>query len=387
MIETSIAQEAQAKPVQLPGIDVLRGVSALGVVWFHSRVDLWVGFKAIQADPTAYSAFDRALSYLSLPASQMGGIVMLFFVLSGFCIHLPIASKNTSPNWTAYAVRRFLRIYPAYLATLLVCLLAAVVFFRDGGDLVGQLSVYAASAVMVQNWVMGGSQIALNPSLWTIPVEVEAYIVYPLLLWFWRKHGLSGVLALTLLCTAIGAVMFAGGHGQASASFFKYAVIWNSGAWLAEAYVRGLLPKWTSCHWFVMAGTASATMAAGLAGVDIFYLHYGWALVSFLLLLWVLGPGSRLLTLSRWWVTPLMFTGTVSYSLYLLHFPLFKMAGCAWVQVYGSKPESFLVPSIATFLVIPVAWLFYKVVELPTHQLARSLGASIQRVSVIPSSQ
>jgi peptidoglycan/LPS O-acetylase OafA/YrhL len=386
MIGTSIAREPQAKHIQLPGIDVLRGVSALGVVWFHSRVDLWVGFKEIQANPTAYSYFDRALSYLSLPASQMGGIVMLFFVLSGFCIHLPIASRNSSPNWAAYAVRRFFRIYPAYLATLLFCFLAAVVFFRDGGDLVGQLSVYAASAVMIQNWVMGGSQIALNPSLWTIPVELEAYIFYPLLLWFWRQHGLSGALALTLFCTAIGAIMFTGGHGQASATFFKYAVIWNSGAWLAEAYVRGFLPKWSSWHWLVMAGTAAATMTAGLAGVDIFYLHYGWALVSLLLLLWVLGPGSRFFTLGRWWVPPLMFTGTVSYSLYLLHFPLFKLAGHAWVEVYGSKPESFLIPSIATFLVIPFAWFFYRVVELPTHQLARNLGGAIQRVSPIPSS-
>lgn len=82
-----------------------------------------------------------------------------------------------------------------------------------------------------------------------------------------------------------------------------------------------------------------------------------------------------------------MFTGTVSYSLYLLHFPLFKMAGYAWVQVYGSKPESFLVPSIATFLVIPVVWFFYSAVELPTHQFARNLGGAIQRTSSIDSSQ
>jgi peptidoglycan/LPS O-acetylase OafA/YrhL len=181
--------------------------------------------------------------------------------------------------------------------------------------------------------------------------------------------------------------MFASGHGQASASFFKYAVIWNSGAWLAEAYVRGLLPKWTRWHWFVMACTVVATMAAGLAGVDIFYLHYGWALASFLLLLWVLGPGSRLLTLSRWWVTPLMFTGTVSYSLYLLHFPLFKIAGHTWIAVFESKPESFLIPSIATFLVIPFAWVFYRFVELPTHRFARNLGSLIQQVSAVPSSQ
>lgn len=34
------------------------------------------------------------------------------------------------------------------------------------------------------------------------------------------------------------------------------------------------------CPWFDMTGTAAATMAAGLAGVAIFYLRYGWAIVS-----------------------------------------------------------------------------------------------------------
>lgn len=44
--------------MKLPAIDVLRGVAALGVAWFHSRVDLWVGFKAIHANPAAYSRLD-----------------------------------------------------------------------------------------------------------------------------------------------------------------------------------------------------------------------------------------------------------------------------------------------------------------------------------------
>ena len=83
-----------AKPSNLVVVDVMRGISALGVAWFHSRSDLWIGFKSIDADRAAYSVFDRVLSYFSLPVSQMGGMVMLFFVLSGFCIHLPTARKS-----------------------------------------------------------------------------------------------------------------------------------------------------------------------------------------------------------------------------------------------------------------------------------------------------
>ena len=84
-----------AKPSNLIVIDVMRGISALGVAWFHSRSDLWIGFKSINADRAAYSVFDRVLNFFSLPVSQMGGMVMLFFVLSGFCIHLPTARKKS----------------------------------------------------------------------------------------------------------------------------------------------------------------------------------------------------------------------------------------------------------------------------------------------------
>ena len=365
--------------MKLPAIDVLRGVAALGVAWFHSRVDLWVGFKAIHANPAAYSRLDWLFSFLSLPASQLGGMVMLFFVLSGFCIHLPVASKNLSPNWSAYAVRRILRIYPAYFFALALCFVGTLIFLKGFNSASGDVTMYASTAAMLQNWMYGGNQIGFNPSLWSIPIEVEFYLVYPLLLLLWRRQGFNSALLFTLLCTLIGGAMFYLGYGLSMVTFFKYALIWNSGAWLAEAYAKGKLPTWTYWHYIVMVATVVVTILAGLAGVNHFYLHYGWALFSFLLLLWVLGAGAHFFVESRWWMPPLVFAGTVSYSLYLLHFPLFKLAGSAWFQIYGSKPESFLLPTLATVLVLPCAWIFYRLIELPTHELGRQWGAAIQK--------
>jgi peptidoglycan/LPS O-acetylase OafA/YrhL len=365
--------------MKLPAIDVLRGVAALGVAWFHSRVDLWVGFKAIHANPAAYSRLDWLFSFLSLPASQLGGMVMLFFVLSGFCIHLPVASKNLSPNWSAYAVRRILRIYPAYFFALALCFVGTLIFLKGFNSASGDVTMYASTAAMLQNWMYGGNQIGFNPSLWSIPIEVEFYLVYPLLLLLWRRQGFNSALLFTLLCTLIGGAMFYLGYGLSMVTFFKYALIWNSGAWLAEAYANGKLPTWTYWHYIVMVATVVVTILAGLAGVNHFYLHYGWALFSFLLLLWVLGAGAHFFVESRWWMPPLVFAGTVSYSLYLLHFPLFKLAGSAWFQIYGSKPESFLLPTLATVLVLPFAWIFYRLIELPTHELGRQWGAAIQK--------
>ncbi len=67
----------------------------------------------------------------------------------------------------------------------------------------------------------------------------------------------------------------------------------------------------------------------------------------------------------------------VSYSIYLLHFPLFRLLGFIWTGVFGGKPESFLVPTLGVVLVVPIAWLFYRSVEVPALKIGRRLAARV----------
>lgn len=364
--------------MKLPAIDVLRGLAALGVAWFHSRVDLWVGYREINEHPDVFSAVDRGLSWLSLPVSQMGSLVMLFFVLSGFCIHLPLAGKETPVQLLPYGVRRGLRIYPAYLATLVLCLALAVAlaWYESGSR--PDLTRYLCSTVLLQNWVFQGGQVAINPSLWSIPIEVELYLVYPVLLWSYLRFGFYGSLALTLGCTSVGWLLFFQGSPLAQFTFFKFAIIWNSGAWLAERYAEKRLPRWRISHTFVLITVLCGTPMIGLAGMDVFYVHYGWGLASFLGLWWLITDGEKYLPNQSRLVRLLSQLGTVSYSLYLIHFPLFRVAGGIWFELFGSKPASFLVPTVATLIVIPFACIFYIVVEKPSHALARRLAHQIR---------
>jgi peptidoglycan/LPS O-acetylase OafA/YrhL len=68
---------------KLAALDILRGAAALAIAWYHSRSDLWIGFKAIHQNPSAYSAFNRIISFVSLPVSQAGSMVIVFFILRG----------------------------------------------------------------------------------------------------------------------------------------------------------------------------------------------------------------------------------------------------------------------------------------------------------------
>jgi hypothetical protein len=73
-----------------------------------------------------------------------------------------------------------------------------------------------------------------------------------------------------------------------------------------------------------------------------------------------------------------LFVGMVLYSLNLFHFPLCKLAGAAWFLFFAAKPDSFLIPPLAFFLMMPLTWVFYLLIELPAHRFALKLGTPIQ---------
>lgn len=361
---------------KLLSIDALRGIAALGVAWFHSRVDLWVGFKEIHANQSQYSLSDTYISYLSLPISLLGGMVMVFFMLRGFCIHLPNATKGAEPDWRSYTIRRALRIYPPYLLTLLVCLAISTAITANKPDSYG----YGTSFLMMQNWLNKGAQIDINPSLWSIPIEVEFYIVYPLLFIVYRKLGGKGAGILTLIFTLIGLGLWAFKSSIAMTTFFIYSGIWNTGAWLAEKYASGKAPQWKNSYAAIMLAILFAISYATIKNLDNIFIDLGWALISYFLIIWAIGPGSNM-NGKRAWVRAVVFTGTISYSLYLLHFPIFRLAGEAWVHHFGTKPASFAIPTLATILTIPMSYLMYKLIEEPSHRLARKFSRNTRLTS------
>jgi peptidoglycan/LPS O-acetylase OafA/YrhL len=114
-------------------VDTFRGLAAMWVIIYHSRVDLWVGFHEIHNAPGVYSGFDRLLAWLSFPAACGGSAVMLFFLISGFCIHLPYAANSRPFDPAQYGIRRAFRILPPYLfAVILTCLLEWFVYSMGG---------------------------------------------------------------------------------------------------------------------------------------------------------------------------------------------------------------------------------------------------------------
>lgn len=357
-------------------IDILRGVAALQVVFFHMRVDLWVGFNEIHQNPQNYAWPERLLAWGGIPWA-FGSGVMLFFVISGFCVHLPEARKDWPLEFKRYAIRRFFRIYPPYLAAVLLTILADLALARISG-IDPAREMWAKAAAMLQNYSFSGyawaGQWRTNPSLWSLPVEVELYLVYPIFFWLLRKIG--GFVALlfvgigSMLACALLQLKFPWLVGN----FLMYWLIWCSGAWLAELYSSGRLPSWSGKWWIALAGSALLGVASTVKKWSPAVEAYAWAAFSWILFWWGLQNPRAVQRPENSVLRALAFVGTISYSLYLLHFPFFRISGAVWKEIFGTKPANLMVPFAFAFVAIFLAAIFYKWVEAPSHRLARQLA-------------
>ena len=367
--------------VALPAIDLLRGISAFGVVLFHSRVDLWVGYREIHSAPDSYSSLDRALAWLGVPVSQFGYLVMLFFVISGFCIHLPLAGGADVLQLRSYALRRFFRIFPPYAAALLLCVLVELIFDLAGQSRGAGGGIFLASFAMIQNYLYHGGQVPSDPSLWSIPVEVELYVAYPVLLSFLRRKGWSmgAGWAVTAGFSMIALGFCAAGCSWPNTNFLKFWVLWWSGAWLAERWRTGTLPEWGGVAWMASGVTCACLLAGWHWGWESAYMHMVWGAVSFLTLWCCLCLPSSVAqgAFEKTWPGRAgVKIGIMSYSLYLIHFPVLQLLGMLWLWCMGSKPSSFLVAMAGSMLCIPLAWLFHRAIESPSHLLGKKCARS-----------
>jgi peptidoglycan/LPS O-acetylase OafA/YrhL len=353
-------------------LDALRGIAAVSVALYHVRSELWVGWAGIRADPGAFSLTDRTLSWLGVPMRFMGAGVLLFFVISGYCIHRPQAADVGAhgPGWSRFLIRRTLRIYPPYLVALLLS--GLVLAWAQGWTRAGDNRLLA-SLPMLQNYWPPRGQLPTNPSLWSLPVEMELYLVYPLAWWLGRRLGWNLALACAITISLAAQYLSWNGAHWLDASFPRFWALWCAGAWLAERSSRKPFPRW---DWRWCVGLAALLVAAVVSdqmapvrGLSLWL----WGLASMLALIWATG---RSATHGSNWVTVAAWIGMFSYSLYLIHYPLFHLAGEAWRRGFGAKPSSLAVPLAGVLVAIAVARLFHRCIEAPSHRLARRAGRS-----------
>lgn len=368
-----------------PELDVLRFFAFLAV-FFHHALPGEAGYY-IRA-----GVWPTATDWLLTMKGAGAYGVDLFFVLSSYLITELLLREHAGTgrfNIPAFYLRRALRIWPLYFMFL-----AATVFLIPSilpNDRFAP--IYAVSfAFFVGNWVCAsyGLPFSVASPLWSISVEEQFYIGWPLLL---RLFGINHIkiLALLLLAIAFGTRVFMAVNG------FEHPAVWCNtlarldpiaiGAALA-VFLRGRTPQLSNLHRILLGGVA----IAGFLLVARFFKQDGptsiasyfvTASAGVLLLVAFLRAEAPMLRVAPFsW---LVYLGRISYGLYVFHLLALALVTQLILAPQLGVKFSFEGRLIVSFLLtVALAAASYRWLEQPFLKLKRRFSYSSERDSVKP---
>lgn len=331
-------------------------------------------------------AVSAVILYHGVPFAVPGGFigVDVFFVISGFLISANIFRRLDTGRFTfrGFYGRRIRRIFPA-LCVVLTCCLAYGFIVLLPGELALLGKHLAAGAAFVSNlllWREAGyfdHRAIAKPllHLWSLGIEEQFYIVWPLAMWLLYRRRRRSPFALLV----VGAISFAFslvsvGHSRTADFYSPLTRLWELDAGAILAFVA-LDPAGTTLR--QLRGRIIGRLClADLLSVGGFALILGSALlinrsmafpgglallpVAGCLMLLAAGPAA-LVNRSVLANRSAVFIGVISYPLYLWHWPFFSFA---YIIDHGRALKAFLVLGLIATSVL-LAWLTYRFVECP----------------------
>ena len=357
------------QPKYRPDIDGLRAVAVLAVVAFHAFPN-WVRGGFIGVD--------------------------IFFVISGYLISTILfesLDKGTF-SFSEFYFRRIKRIFPSLLVVLIACL--AFGWFVLLADEYKQLGKHiAGGAGFISNFILWNEAGYFDSSaeskpllhLWSLGIEEQFYIVWPVLLLLAWKFNFNFLTITTILAIATFILNLKGVKQDVVATFYSPQTrFWEllSGSFVAwvvlykkQAFanivskINGWFSQYTNAD---EQKNITNSLANTFSFVGTFLLIYGfgqinkelsfpgmWALVP------VLGATLIIISGSKAWVNRTILSnnvviwfGLISFPLYLWHWPLLSFA-----RIIEGGVLSRDLRIAAVILAIVFAWLTYELVERP----------------------
>ena len=324
---------------RVAALDGLRGLAVL-VVIVHNAGYVLGSTRAL-------------LTQLAATLSGAGWVgVQLFFVLSGYLITGILLDSRGRPGYfRSFYLRRTLRIFPPYYALLLLTLLAAPLLASPALDAALRAHQWTFW-LYVSNWTQPfGASVPGWSHLWSLAVEEQFYLAWPLLV---RGLGRRGLVPLSVAMVVAGpAVRLALRAAELPADTAYQFTIARWDALAAGALLAALLREaGGSAHvrrWSVPALVTSLAalgavfvLARGLPSDDRLVQVAGQSLVTVActaLLALALRPADASPLARALARRPLRETGRYSYALYLAHFPIHTLLAArlgAWVTADDS---------------------------------------------------
>jgi len=349
--------------------------------------------------------------WLMLPIEYGGYGVMLFIVLSGFCIHssrlgaLGSGVESPSGSWRAFWKRRFFRLYPTYVAALAFTLV--VWCYVINANYVDEQFI---PADLLQHLTMTHNltpdhPLTLNGPAWTLGMEEQLYVMYMAVLWFRTRGSIRLALVASFVTTMAWTVVirFAPASwtvgpitvGSLNLWPFQFWFGWVLGAVAAEAYHgRIRIPGWLARRRTAVVALAFTTLdhpfvwphltGRDSIGAGVLAWTHTTARLPTEVMYWIESMSQTIAAALPWFVLinrsaarekssgrstrrsvrVVAWIGMISYSLYLTHVPVIqlyeRLSGYQWNTDLGRVAWRYP-SSLAAMLA--VGWVFFLLVE------------------------
>jgi peptidoglycan/LPS O-acetylase OafA/YrhL len=381
--------DVQRSGAHLPVLDGLRGVAILLVFVNHT-------IAGPLQDPT--TRIDAAVRAATV-AGWTG--VDLFFLLSGFLVTGILLDTKGQPNWwTNFVARRALRIFPLYYGALiaLFIVLPRVTHWSDvefAALQAHQKWYWTYTVNLLAGLTHGRGTPLYTGHLWSLSIEEQFYLTWPLVVWACRPRTLLWVCAVAPIGglvfrlglvlhdphNALAAYALTPGRLDALTTGAALAVVARRpgglarlGAWAPVALGVGVVGVGALAMW--RGGLSIADPVVAVAAYPLVALIFGALLVMA-----VMAPPASALARALCRV-PLRRWGQYSYGIYIVHYPLlgmiarettFSQRGAAWLG--GSRlPPVLVLAAVVMVLSYTLASVSYHVYERRFLALKRHFG-------------
>jgi peptidoglycan/LPS O-acetylase OafA/YrhL len=333
----------------MEALDSLRGICALLVAVFHYPL----------MGVVRTSAFIEH-SYL---------FVDFFFVLSGFVIATSSERKLQDGQWRGFLLRRFLRLYPLHILTLLVFVSAAVAMGQLNSD-----EQHSAGAVLSNVFLLQGfgfhHSLTWNWPAWSISVEAALYVAFAILVSV--RAPLVTYAGMALI--GVGVLLYLGPKAAGTYDIGMFRGL--AGFFIGVLLTR--LPK-------IELGSWAEVATLGLAAAFVtFNETLPFAALAFAPAVYVLSHSDGVISkaLNRPWLVSL---GTWSFGIYMLHAVLIAamraLAGPLHLRFANNEltainpimADLYLIPYLAGLVILArFSWVY---IEKPAMGLAARFRA------------
>ncbi|AKD57248.1 acyltransferase family protein [Spirosoma radiotolerans] len=269
--------------------------------------------------------------------------VQIFFVVSGFVIPLSLyMGRYSIEYYFRFLLKRLLRLHPPYLAALALTLLISFFSYKIRGINYPETVESIIASLFYFHFPDD------NPVFWTLAVEAEYYLFIGLLYTIIVKLPRTYILVFTPILILIGQSQLID-----YILFFSYIVYFLIG-------IIGFMI-------YTNQGSKILNTIALISLLPLTYVVYGAteALVASVTIGFILGYQGSIGKLPN-------FIGEISYSFYLIHFPL----GIKFINLlnpYFSPVNKWILFLLTILVTTLLAWIFYRTFEKPFAKLSTKI--------------